>query len=224
MATLIGEATSRIRNQVKAVKEDPFLTDRFLYSLLLKYAHMYIRRMDSLNQMIKFSTLFETLSCMRLITVDRIEACCTNIKIEVKIKRTEEKIPGVMTASFGPLIRTVSSADGSEEVYPTTPSTYTSMTKTTSFKYNKNKYYWFLNGYLYFPDVSWDQIAVDGIFEGDTTKFRAENKNTCISRQEQVFPVPDFLFAEIEKQVVADLGGTMQIPPDEQDDKRSNLR
>lgn len=30
MATTIGETVSRIRNVVKAVKEDAFLTDRFI--------------------------------------------------------------------------------------------------------------------------------------------------------------------------------------------------
>ena len=34
--TSIGEAISRVRNTLKAVKEDPFLTDRVIYSSLIK--------------------------------------------------------------------------------------------------------------------------------------------------------------------------------------------
>ena len=35
--TTIGEAISRVRNTLKAVKEDAFLTDRNIYFLLTKY-------------------------------------------------------------------------------------------------------------------------------------------------------------------------------------------
>ena len=45
--TTVGEATSRVRNILKAVKEDPFLTDRFLYSLIMKYAKTLIRRQEN---------------------------------------------------------------------------------------------------------------------------------------------------------------------------------
>jgi len=39
----IGESISRVRNVLKAVKEDPFLTDRFIYSLIMKFIiHMMV--------------------------------------------------------------------------------------------------------------------------------------------------------------------------------------
>ncbi len=229
MSTTISQTTSRVRNQIKAVKQDPFLTDRYLYQLILKYAQLLIKRVEgSRNQMNKFNTLFVTLPCMDLITVSKTEACCGKVKTECIIKRTKVKIPNVYEALFGPLIRRVSSVDGSIEVFPTTPSTYTSMTKSTSFKYNTNKYYWFLNGYLYFPNLSWDQIEVDGIFEGDLSSFiykpSKDGKTPCIQRQDQIMPVPDFLFAEIEQNVMKDLGFTIQIPDNPENDSNSQLR
>jgi uncharacterized protein YutE (UPF0331/DUF86 family) len=45
--TTIGEILSRIRNQVKAVKQESFLTDRFLYSMVMKHAKMLVRRQTS---------------------------------------------------------------------------------------------------------------------------------------------------------------------------------
>ncbi|BCV01373.1 MAG: hypothetical protein CM15mV42_0490 [uncultured marine virus] len=71
-----------------------------------------------------------------------------------------------MEGYWGPLIRTVSSLDGSIELQPTNPATYTSMSKTTSFRYNTQKYYWYLNGYLYMPNIDWDAIKLEGVFEG----------------------------------------------------------
>lgn len=226
--TTIGTTTSRIRNIVKAVKEDPFLTDRFIYTLVIKYAKMLIRRQEGPNQLLKFNTLFRTIPCMELIEIDKIEACCGGITSDCPIKRTKDKIPGVMVARFGPLFRTISSLDNSTEVFPTNPSTYTSMTKTTSFKYNKRKYYWLLNEYLYFPDMDWEAVTIDGIFEDNITKLTCPTGTgdpVCSPRQEQETPIPDFLFAEIEQMVVKDLFGTMQIPEQPNtDDKMSPLR
>ena len=36
--TTIGEVVSRVRNQMKAVRQDAFLTDRFIYSVIGKHA------------------------------------------------------------------------------------------------------------------------------------------------------------------------------------------
>lgn len=228
MATTIAETTSRIRNTVKAVKEDPFLTDRFIYTLVIKYAKTLIRRAEGTNQLSKFSNLYRTIPCMELLEVDRIEACCGGVSSNCLIKRTKNKIPGVMIARFGPLLRTVSSIDSSIEVFPTTPSTYTSMTKTSSFKYNKRKYYWFINEYLYFPDMEWESIMIDGIFEDNITSLTCPTGSgdpVCSQRQTQETPIPDFLFTEIEQMVIKDLIGAMQIPEQpNSDDKMSPLR
>ena len=52
--TTIGETISRVRNTIKGVREDAFLTDRYLYSVILKYAKLYIRRQDSENKIMRF--------------------------------------------------------------------------------------------------------------------------------------------------------------------------
>lgn len=226
MATTISETTSRIRNTIKAVKEDPFLTSRFIYTLVIKYAKTLIRRAEGTNQLSKFSNLYRTIPCMELIEVDKIEACCGGISSDCPIKRTRLKVPGVMIARFGPLLRTISSLDGSIECFPTTPSTYTSMTKTSSFKYNKRQYYWFINEYLYFPDMEWEAIMFDGIFEDDITHLtcpKGSGDMLCLNRQDQETPIPDFLFTEIEQMVIKDLMGSMQIPESPNTDDKMNL-
>ena len=139
--TTIGDTVSRMRNVLKAVKEDPFLTDRFIYSVIIKYAKMLIRRQDNENKIMRFQSLFKVLPCIELIEVDKIEACCVGVKTKCKIMRTKDKLPNVLEGAYGPLFRTISSIDGSQEVVKTYPITYTAMTKSTNFKYNNNKYY-----------------------------------------------------------------------------------
>jgi len=223
--TTIGESISRVRNLVKAAKHDAFMTDRFIYSLIVKYAKLLIKRQDALNIRLKFASLFRTLPCVELIETSKIEACCGTLPDTCKVMRTKEKIPIPFEGSYGAFIRTVSSIDGSVEVYRTQPAQYTSMTKTTAFKYNKQKYYWYMNGYLYLPNVEWESILLEGIFEQDIAIFTCAEDGVCKIRQNDILAVPDDLFAEIEQQVMAQLMGNAQVPVDTNiSDKQNILR
>lgn len=224
MATTIGEVIGRIRNQLKAVKQDPFLTDRFIFSLVTKHAHWLMKREDSKNKLMRFSSVMQTLGHIELITVDKVEACCSGIKSKCTIKRTKDKVPSFMQGYYGPLIRAVTSLDSSQILQPTTSGTYTVMTNTTSFKYNKQKYYWYLDNHLYFPDLDWDAIRIEGIFEDDITKYNCDPSDDCFPRQDQLFNVPDYLHGEIESNVIKDFGLTLQIPIDPIIDKQNILR
>jgi hypothetical protein len=219
--TTIGDVISRIRGQVKAEVQDAFMTDRYIYSLILKFAQLLMRRQDHANKLMKFNSVWQSLPFVELIEVDKVEAHCSGIKSGCTIMRTKDKLPTFMEGYWGPLIRTVSSIDGSIELQPTNPGTYTSMTKTTSFKYNTTKYYWYLNGYIYMPNIAWDAILVEGVFEGDISKWTCDTDDNCIPRYKQQMNIPEFLFAEIEQQVLTVMMSTIQIPAEDADNKQN---
>ena len=60
--TTMAEAISRVRNTLKAVKDDAFLTDRSIYFSILKYGKTLLKREDNQNRLMKMSSLFTTLS------------------------------------------------------------------------------------------------------------------------------------------------------------------
>lgn len=208
---------------MKGVKQDAFLTDRMIYSFVLKHAKWLMKREDGKNKLMAFSSVMQTLDFVELIEVDKVEACCTGIKSNCKIKRTKEKLPVFMQGYYGPLIRAVTSLDNSEIMQPTLPTTYVRFSNGSTFKYNKTKYYWYLNDYLYFPDLEWDAVRVEGIFEDDISIYTCD-EDDCIIRQEQSFNVPDYLLGELEGQVYKDLMGIYQIPPDTAHDKQNIAR
>lgn len=218
MATTVGQAVSRVRNVLKAVKTDAFLTDRFLYSLILKYAYLYIKQELEKGRFEALNSFFKTLPCVDLIETNKVEACCD---IEgCTIYRTKEKVPEVLNSIDGPLIRAVTSIDGSTDVERTQPLTYIRMAKTSGARYNKSLYYWYLNGYLYFPNLTWPQVKIDALFQDSVASFQCENPCTLI--QDTPTPIPDYLFALIEQGVLKDMGMTIQIPADgEMSDKQS---
>jgi|TARA_R110002020_G_scaffold24074_13_gene79582 hypothetical protein len=217
--TTIGEAVSRVRQSIKAEVQDSFVTDRYIYSLILKNAQLLMRRQDNANKLMKFNGVWQALPFVELIEVDKVEAKCAGIQSGCTIKRTKEKLPVFMEGYWGPLIRTVSSIDTSIEVQPTNPGTYTSMTKTTSHKYNKTKYFWWLNDYIYIPNVEWDAIKVEGVFEGDISKWNCDVDDDCTPRYLQQMYIPEFLFAEIETQVMNQLMNSMKVPTEDSDNK-----
>jgi len=223
MATTIGDSISRVRNLVKGVKEDAFLTDRLVYSLIIKYGKMFIRREDDKNKLMRMQSLFKTLPCVELTEVDKIEACCGGIKSNCTIKRTKEKISTMLEGGYGPLIRSITSIDGSIEIYSTLPSIYTSIINSTNYKYNTAKYYWYIDGYLYFPDIAWEAVSVQALFDESVERFLCDG-DVCKPRQAELINIPEYLFAEIEQMAVKDLLTVIQIPAENDDNNQNPLR
>lgn len=224
MNTTVGEAISRLKNAVKAVKQDAFVTDRFVYSLINKHVAWLVRREDSTNKILRIKSAFTTLDMVELIEIPKADLDCPFLNVE-KIKRSKHKIPKIVVGYWGPLIRSVSSIDGGTVLYDTYPSIYEKMTMLKNFKYNKHKYYWYQDGYLYFPDLEWDFVKVDALFENamETAPF-SKNYDPCKNMQDYEFHVPGFLFAEIESQVLNEMFNTLKIPTDIQHDKQHIAR
>jgi len=219
--TTIGEAISRIRNALKAVKEDAFLTDRTIYFALSKYAKTLIKREDNQFRLMKMSQIFQVLPFVELIDVDKVEAGCVGVYSECYFKRSKDKLPSILDGMFGPIIRTTSSIDGSIEMFRTDPGTWVSITKSSTFKYNKRPYFWYLNGYIYCPNIDWDAIRIEAIFEN---KVETCDTDPCTIKQDEVLAIPDYLFSEAEQFVIKELTMIMQAPSDGADDSQNSLR
>jgi hypothetical protein len=219
----IGDVISRLRSQIKAVRQDAFITDRMIYSFVIKHAKWLMKREDSKNRLMSFSGVVQTMDFVELIEIDKVEACCTGIKSDCVIKRTKDKLPIFLQGYYGPLIRAVTSLDNSEEVQPIIPSSYLNIANSKNAKYNKTKYFWYLNEYLYFPNIEWSAVRIEGIFEDDISRWTCE-EDSCKLRQDDSFNVPDYLLGELEAQVIKDLTVMYQVPTDLQNDKQSQSR
>jgi hypothetical protein len=218
--TTIGDAISRVRNTLKAVKEDPFLTDRVIYSSLIKYGQTLLKREDNQFRLMKISSIFQVLPYIELIDVDKVEAGCLGVYSGCYFKRSKEKLPTILDGVMGPIIRTTSSIDGSIEMFRTDPGTWVSMTRTTTWKYNTRKYFWYLDGYIYCPNIDWDAIRMEAIFQGVTDPC----SDQCDIAQNKALSLPEYLFSEVEQFVIKELSMSMQIPSDGADDGQNTLR
>lgn len=224
MQTAIGEIVSRVRREIKAVKQDAFLSDRFLFSLLMKHATWLMKREDGANKLLKFDSVVQVLPFVELVDTDRVEAACRGIRSDCLIKKTRYPLPELFDGYSGPLIRAVTSLDGVEEVTLTDPVIYVNMTRQSSHRFNKTLYGWFLDHHLFFPNLEWDAVRVEGIFSGDVSAFGCDPCERCIPKQEQPFNVPVYLHGELENHVLNDLKILLSIPSDTAIDKQSITR
>lgn len=209
--TLIGDITSRLRGSIKSVRQDSFLTDKYLYSLFLKYASLRIKQLDEKGRLYAFSSIFETLDYVKLIETDWVEAGCTNIKSYRTFRRTDQPLPMFMEGKFGPMVRSITSLDGRTPFTLTSLDNYVLLSKQGSFKYNTTKYCWWLNDHLYFPDVSYPAIRIEGMFQDDISYFKCNYDGCCKRRQDQSLNVPDYILSSVEDMVLAELNNEMRI-------------
>jgi len=223
--TTVGEAVSRVRNVLKAVKEDPFLTDRLIYSLIMKVAKTLIKRDDRIESLFKYKSLFKELPCVELIEVDKVDACCIGIKTQCTFRRTKDKLPKLMEIGDMQVIRSVSTLDYSKKATQSYPTVYTNMTRTSGFKYNKQNYYWFLDGHIYIPNVTWEAIRIQAIFDEDISDELCNvEPGECTQEQDRELAIPEHLFTEIEQMVIQQLLTAGQIPSDGADDSQNVMR
>ena len=190
--TRIGDITSRIRGSVNMVRQDSFLTDKQIYSLFIKYAAVRIKQLDEKgNRLYNFSSIFETLDYVKLEECDWVEAGCTGIKSYRTFRRTCQPLPMFMEGKFGPMVRSITSLDGRTPFQLTSLDNYVLISKQKTFVYNTTKYCWWLNDHLYFPDVSYPAIRIEGMFQED---------------------ISEYILADVEKLVLAELNNEMHIP------------
>ena len=166
------------------------------------------------------SQIFQVLPYIELIDVDKVEAGCVGVYSECYFKRSKDKLPSILDGMFGPIIRTTSSIDGSIEMFRTEPGTWVSITKSTTFKYNTRRYFWYLNGYIYCPNIDWEAIRMEAIFENKVEICEED----CMTRQNESYNIPEYLFSEVESMVIKELTMSMSIPTDGPDDSQNTLR
>ncbi len=226
MSQLIyNDVISRTRWKLKAQNQDAFLTDRQIWSLFKPWLNQVMKELDAKNRLMAFNSLFQTLDIVPLIPIDKVEAQCSGLQTGFTIMRTKDPVCSLfMEAYWGGMIRTIKSLDGSQEFQPITPSGYLNITKSTSFKYNKELYYWMLNDFIYFPNITWQAVTIEAITESDISEYKCDSDEKCLPNQQLSLNVPDYILGRAESLMFQSLGLTLQIPADQDNDNKSSLK
>ncbi len=208
---LIGDVTGQVRNLLKANKQDSYLTDKEIYLLLKKHLAVIMKRLDERGRLTKFSSVFETLDYVELCEVDRVEAsaCKWAPRSYSTMRKTKLAMPMFTEGVYGPMVNSITSVDGSVIFKMIRNQDIQRLIAGASdAKYNTTKYCWYLNDRLYFVDIDFPAVRVEGIFEDDISAFKCCYEDRCKRRQEQSLNVPDAILAESIGNLLKEVMGT----------------
>jgi hypothetical protein len=215
----IQEHISRIKAVLKLNNADARLTDRHIFSLMKKHAVFLLKRDSSWLRVP--STIYQVLHKFDIKEVDAVEAC--GVDTNCKIKRTIEKLPGIVENVDGPIIRRVTSLDGSIILTPIESSGYLRKQGKSTAKYDKTLYYWYINGYLYFPNIKWDAVRIEAYFEDEVNDV-CDEVDACSYKQDSLFIIPEFLLSAMDQLIIQDLSIYLKIPQDQLIQKNENIK
>ena len=227
MNPTIRELISQVKVPNKFITGDSRITNKYIYSLLKKHRNTLIKQLDERFGLYRLIHLFQTWKCVDLIEAPTIAECC-GVKSENIIYRIKRKLPNALNSDSGAIIARVTSIDGSQDLTPITPSEWNRKLENSELKYDKALYYFYSNGYLYFPNLKWKKIEIQAYFQEtlkDENNCCVQEDNGCLSFLDEDFRIPEILLARCIELVNQEIFNTYQrIPSDEQIDKNETRK
>lgn len=214
-----------LRDKLRERNADSNYTNQFLYQTLLEQAKWLIKREINSGRIYKNVAFFQTLLCQDVIETSLIDPCCP-IKTNCKIFRTKCKLPDFWLDEDGPIIKSVTSVDGSTTWEMTTPTTWQSIRIDPYQKKSSQMYTFYTDGYLWFPDHNPHKINILGFWTDDISDLNGcAPIKECVRFLDTKFTIPDWLEAEmISKSLEILAGVSKRMPEDEQIDKNPTRR
>jgi hypothetical protein len=206
----IGEALSQVRNDLKQFTVDTRLTDRDIYAVMKSHSYWIIAQEADKLKISKQQHLFQSYTCAEIIPTPTVDPCC-NVQSKCRIYRTKDELPPMFTDDSSQIIRTVTSVDWSENLQRTTFENFLRIQSDPDFKYNKTKYYFIRDNYMYFPTTQWRKINMLIYCDTDVSiynKCACNSEEACTKMQDRLWRVPDKLQARVIDAVIAEFGKT----------------
>jgi hypothetical protein len=218
------QTINSFRKLVQERNADTEYTNQDLYNILIDQAHWLIKREIYSGKIYSNNSLFQTLGCQEVIETSTIDECCP-VKVNCKIYRTKEKLPETWIDSNGPVLRAVTSVDGTTEFFVTSPTTWQNKRKDPYQQMSSLKYVFPADGYLWFPEHNPHFVNVVGFYTDDiSSKSKCKKDERCVRFMDMQFPLPDWLHAEMMQKAIQLMIPSKQMQPDEQIDKNTNRK
>jgi hypothetical protein len=209
-----------LRNKLRERNADSNYSNQFLYNTLLEHAQWLIKREIHSGRIYSNNSFFQTLGCQEVIESSTIDPCCP-VKVKCKIYRTKNKLPEMWIDNNGPVIRQVTSVDGSTEFVMVNPMVWQNKKVNPYTKMGSTKYAFIADGYLWFPEHNPHRINIIGFYTDDISeKSECSDSRPCVRFLDTPFPLPDWLQAEMFGKALEQLAGvSKRLPEDNQIDK-----
>jgi len=214
-----------LRNKLRERNADSNYSNQFLYQSLLEQDKWLIKREINSGRIYKNVAFFQTLLCQEVIELSTIDECCP-VKTNCKIYRLKCKLPLFWIDEDGPILKSVTSVDGSTSWEMTTPTTWLSIKEDPYQKKSKQMYTFYADGYLWFPEHNPHLVNILGFWEDDISGLNGCVKNQpCVRYLDSESFVPAWLEAEAQAKALELLAGvSKRLPEDEEINKNPTRR
>lgn len=232
MLTTKRQAIETFRKMLQEQNGDSNFTNQFLYNSLMNQGKWLIKREISAGRIYRNNSLFQTLGCQEVIEVPVTDPCCP-VKTNCKIYRTKYKLPEMWIDNNGPVIRSITSVDGTTDFFYTDPITWQSKRGNPYQRMSNAKYSFPADGYIFFPEHNPGFANITGYFTDDIALLDVKpcspaadcnEKKECVRFLDTKFLVPDWLHAEMYNKAFQQMFPTKQLPEDAQIDKNTNRK
>ena len=225
--TTIGEVVARLRNSIKEVADDSAYSNRYLWNAYSTALKQLIKQ-DSVAGKLYSTASAWTPICIEMEPVSSLYCNCFCLPYDVTVYRSTRKIPTFLESSDGIVYRWLATPDMSKRFVIVNPTQYQIKKKI---KYNKEKYAFIHDEYLYTPDHQYPWLSLSALFQGDVTDFQCDNQGTvpeeptklqetvleggCAKRLYSKVGIPDYLEDAAIKIARAELLPLTQVRTDE---------
>jgi hypothetical protein len=213
--TTLGELISQVKNDFRLVHADRRITNKYIYSLIRKHTEWVNKTESERKKLNKSDGIWQTLSCVEVIPIPTTDDCCRYNGPSCTIYRTKEKLPEVYENTWGYLLKSVGTIDGSQDFTHTKFTEWTRKQKNPTSKMDKTPYYFAKNGYLYFPNLEYELVSVTGYFKDDIAKFNVcddesldPDSDACKSALNAEWRIPGYLESRMMDYVIKEISAT----------------
>lgn len=224
------EALHRFKRLFREINADARLTDRTVFSLLENHAKWLIYRESEKIKLIKMDSIFQSLNCVEVIEAPLIDPCC-GIRSLCTVYRTKDRLPALYEDSIGVIIKNITTIDNQTSLTLIKASEWERKQNNPWLDKNKkNKFVFYDDGYLYFPNGSWKMVNVPGLYTRDISYINLCDKcETCEDESKECskfldrkFIIPEFLEAQMFDAAIRDLSNTYKRLPEKSNEINKN--
>jgi len=208
---ILGELIQRIQSLYSrgVQSDDTRLSSRHIYNKLITAKNRLLVLKSNKKQALSSKT-YQTLNCVEIIKVGKIECDCTTNSSFCKVYRTKHKIPAILSDINKILIRSVNTLDNSLKFDLTSQNNikYKSGNRYTKFKSE----FYIKNGYFYFISDSVPKIVeITAVFENplEVKNFsqycNKRKESDCSSNLDIEFPIDSDLIETLIESATKEL-------------------
>lgn len=212
---------SQISTPLGLINADARLTNKFYYFLFQKHTGWLLKQESDKMLLYASDDIWQTLDCVDLIELPATDSCCKYQGASCTIYRTRIKMPTIYEDAFGVMVKTVTSIDYSESLVYIKYQEWIRKQNNPDRKYDRKKYFFYKDGYFYFPNINWKLVSITAYFKDDISYLNLCEKQTkCKDLFGTSCRIPSYLEGRVVDACIKELSETiMRVQPDTQIDK-----